>query len=48
VVEAGVRLSAVGIAFGIAGALAATRSLRTVLYQVAEHDPRVLGAAAAA
>jgi putative ABC transport system permease protein len=46
VVGAGAQLAGIGIAFGIVGALAAMGSLRTVLYQVAEHDPRVLVSAA--
>lgn len=37
----GVRLAAVGIAIGVVGALAAARSLRTLVYGVETNDPRV-------
>jgi predicted permease len=46
VVGAGLRLAMVGIVLGTAGALAMTRSLRAILYQVADRDPAVLGSAA--
>src|SRR5207249_5096229 len=38
VVGQGMRLAAIGIAIGLAGAFAATRILSTLLYQVKAHD----------
>jgi putative ABC transport system permease protein len=46
VVGAGLRLAMVGIVLGTVGALAMTRSLRAILYQVADRDPAVLSSAA--
>ncbi len=45
---AGLRLAAAGIAIGLAGALAFTRLLRGLLYEVSATDPGVLGLTAAA
>jgi putative ABC transport system permease protein len=36
----------VGIVLGTVGALAMTRTLRAILYQVADRDPAALGSAA--
>jgi predicted permease len=46
VLASGARLAGVGIVAGLAGALAVTRSLRSVLYQVEARDPAVLVAVA--
>ncbi len=37
----GLTLTAVGLALGLAGAMAGTRLLTTVLFQVTPHDPMV-------
>jgi putative ABC transport system permease protein len=47
VLAQGAKLTAAGTAAGIAGALALTRYLRTLLYGVSPNDPAVLAAAAA-
>jgi ABC-type lipoprotein release transport system permease subunit len=39
----GLRLAAVGVAIGLAGALVFTRLLRGLLYEVSATDPWVLG-----
>jgi putative ABC transport system permease protein len=44
VVRQGVRLAAVGAAVGLAGAVAATRVLRSLLYDVAPSDPATFAA----
>jgi ABC-type antimicrobial peptide transport system permease subunit len=44
VVGQGVGLAAIGIAFGSAGALALTRGLSNLLYEVSPGDPITLGA----
>jgi putative ABC transport system permease protein len=44
---AGLRLAFAGIALGAVGAVAVTRSLLALLYQVDPHDPTILGAGAA-
>jgi predicted permease len=44
---AGLRLAFAGIILGTAGAVALTRSLSTILYQVDPRDPAILGAGAA-
>lgn len=41
------RLAALGIAIGLAGALAATRAMRSLLFDVSPTDPLTLGAVAA-
>jgi ABC-type antimicrobial peptide transport system permease subunit len=45
--RSGLLLAAIGIAIGLAGALGASRSLSSLLYQVKADDPAVLGAGAA-
>jgi putative ABC transport system permease protein len=45
VVGQGARLAAIGLAFGVAGALALTRSLRAMLFGIGPHDPATLVAA---
>jgi macrolide transport system ATP-binding/permease protein len=47
VVSRGLRLTAGGGAFGIVAALALTRLLGTLLYDVSPHDPRIFGLALA-
>jgi predicted permease len=47
VMKEGAMLSAVGTVIGIAGSLALTRYLQTLLYEVSATDPSVLAAAAA-
>jgi ABC-type antimicrobial peptide transport system permease subunit len=47
VLRHGMGLSALGIAIGLAGALAATRSLRTLLFEVSATDPATLASVAA-
>jgi ABC-type antimicrobial peptide transport system permease subunit len=47
VLKRGFRLTALGLAAGIGGALVATRFLRGLLYGVAAIDPATFGAAAA-
>jgi putative ABC transport system permease protein len=47
VIAEGLRLTAVGVAFGIAGSLAAGRLLTTLLFGVEAGDPRLLAATAA-
>ena len=47
VMAQGGRLTATGVAVGIAGALGLTRYLRTMLYQVSPSDPAALAGAAA-
>ena len=44
----GVRLAAIGLAFGLAGALAVTRLMTTLLYGVRPTDPMVFAGAAVA
>jgi ABC-type antimicrobial peptide transport system permease subunit len=46
VVLQSVRLAAAGVGLGLAAALAATRALRSLLYEVSPTDPATLGAAA--
>jgi putative ABC transport system permease protein len=46
VVGSGLRLAAIGVVLGCAGALGLVRSLSTVLYQVSATDPTVLAASA--
>jgi predicted permease len=46
VARRGLALSAVGVAAGTIGALALSRVLESLLFEVSPHDPRVLGAAA--
>jgi putative ABC transport system permease protein len=48
IVGQGVRLAAIGIAAGIAGALAASRALTTLLFGVSPSDPATFAAAGAA
>ncbi|MGH7551746.1 MAG: ABC transporter permease [Longimicrobiales bacterium] len=48
VVGQGARLAALGIAIGIAGALALTRALRALVFEVSVNDPWIFGACAAA
>lgn len=47
VVGQGLRLAALGVAFGVAGALAVTRLLSSLLYGVSTSDPLTFGAVAA-
>lgn len=47
VVSDGVRVAAIGAILGLVGAMAATRALRGMLYQIAPSDPVTLGAVAA-
>ena len=47
VLESGVKLAAVGCALGLAGAAAASKLLRSLLFGVSPFDPLVLAAAAA-
>ena len=47
VLREGFVMTAIGIVVGVAGALAAARLLRALLYQVSPTDPMVLGATAA-
>lgn len=47
VMRSGLLIAAIGIAIGLAGALGASRSLSSLLYQVKADDPAVLGAGAA-
>ena len=42
----GLRVAAIGIALGVVGAIALTRTLSTLLYEVSPTDPLVLGLAA--
>jgi ABC-type antimicrobial peptide transport system permease subunit len=44
IVMQSLRLSAIGIAIGLVGALGTTRLLRTLLFDVSPTDPLVLGA----
>jgi ABC-type antimicrobial peptide transport system permease subunit len=44
----GVRLAAIGLAFGVAGALAITRLMTSMLYGVRPADPLVFGSVAVA
>lgn len=44
----GVRLAAIGLGIGVAGALAITRLMTTMLYSVRPTDPLVFGSVAAA
>ena len=48
VIRHGVRLAAIGLAIGIAGALALTRLMATMLYGVRPTDPLVFGGVAVA
>ena len=43
----GLRLAAIGVVIGLAGALASTRLLRAMLFGVGPTDPWMLGGAAA-
>jgi ABC-type antimicrobial peptide transport system permease subunit len=47
VVGQGARLAAIGLAIGVAGALALTRSLRAMLFGIGPHDPATLVTATA-
>ena len=47
IVRDGGRLTVVGIAVGLAGALAATRLLRSLLFEVSTSEPLVFAGAAA-
>ena len=47
VVGQGVRLAAIGLGIGVAGALALTRSLRAMLFGIGPHDPATLVTATA-
>jgi putative ABC transport system permease protein len=47
VVGEGGRLAAIGIALGLAGSVAATRYLRSLLFDIAPNDPMTLGGVAA-
>jgi ABC-type antimicrobial peptide transport system permease subunit len=47
VVGQGVRLAVIGLALGVGGALALTRSLRAMLFGIGPHDPTTLVAATA-
>jgi putative ABC transport system permease protein len=47
VLAGGIKLTAIGTAIGVAGALALTRYLETLLYEVSPTDPAVMTAAAA-
>ncbi len=47
VMSAGLKVVAIGITIGLAGVLALTRLLRTLLFGVTEHDPLVFAANAA-
>lgn len=46
VVRRGLVLTALGVAAGVLGALALSRVLESLLFEVSSHDPRVVGAAA--
>jgi putative ABC transport system permease protein len=48
VMKHGVRLAAIGLAIGVAGAFAVTRLMTTLLYGVRPTDPVVFAAVAAA
>ena len=48
VMRHGVRLAAIGLAIGVAGALAITRLMTTMLYGVRPTDPLVFGSVAVA
>jgi ABC-type antimicrobial peptide transport system permease subunit len=48
VMRHGVRLAAIGLGIGVAGALAITRLMTTMLYSVRPTDPLVFGSVAAA
>jgi ABC-type antimicrobial peptide transport system permease subunit len=47
VISRGLKLTAGGVLFGIVAALALTRLLGKVLYNVSPHDPRIYGSALA-
>jgi len=48
VLISGTKLAAIGVLIGLAGAAAASRLLRSFLFQVSPFDPRVLALAAIA
>ena len=47
VINAGLRLTLIGLAVGVPAAIASARVLRTMMYGVSEHDPATLAACVA-